>query len=226
MSIAIIPARGGSKRIKNKNLLNFYGKPLIAYSIIAARKSKLFKRIIVSTDSKKIKKISEKYGAEVPFIRPKSISGDKTKAQDVIKHCIKYFSRRKVKFKYVCCIYPTAPLVQVKDLKKGFKKLKKWSYIFSACKFEKSVLRSFTIKKNGSINFIKPNLINKNTQDLLDTYFDAGQFYWAKKENWLKKNMYSLKGSLIDIKDKFVQDIDYPSDIKILKKKFKNLKNI
>tara|TARA_B100001248_G_scaffold174092_1_gene132034 strand:- start:21664 stop:22344 length:681 start_codon:yes stop_codon:yes gene_type:complete len=226
MSIAIIPARGGSKRIKNKNLRNFFGKPLISYSILAAKKSKLFKRIIVSTDDKKIKKISEKYGAEVPFLRPKNISGDKTKAQDVFIHAIRYLERKKVKFNYVCGIYPTAPLLQIKDLIQGFKKVKKWNYVFSACKHEKSVIRSFILNKNKKINFIKPNFINKNTQELPDSFYDAGQFYWADKKSWLNQNMYLLKGSLVEIDKKFVQDVDYINDLKILKKKFKKIKKI
>jgi len=226
MSIAIIPARGGSKRIKNKNLRNFFGKPLISYSILAAKKSKLFKRIIVSTDDKKIKKISEKYGAEVPFLRPKNISGDKTKAQDVFIHAIRYLEREKVKFNYVCGIYPTAPLLQIKDLIQGFKKVKKWNYVFSACKHEKSVIRSFILNKNKKINFIKPNFINKNTQELPDSFYDAGQFYWADKKSWLNQNMYLLKGSLVEIDKKFVQDVDYIYDLKILKKKFKKIKKI
>ncbi len=226
MSIAIIPARGGSKRIKNKNLRNFFGKPLISYSILAAKKSKLFKRIIVSTDDKKIKKISEKYGAEVPFLRPKNISGDKTKAQDVFIHAIRYLEREKVKFNYVCGIYPTAPLLQIKDLIQGFKKVKKWNYVFSACKHEKSVIRSFILNKNKKINFIKPNFINKNTQELPDSFYDAGQFYWADKKSWLNQNMYLLKGSLVEIDKKFVQDVDYINDLKILKKKFKKIKKI
>ena len=226
MSIAIIPARGGSKRIKNKNLRNFFGKPLISYSILAAKKSKLFKRIIVSTDDKKIKIISEKYGAEVPFLRPKNISGDKTKAQDVFIHAIRYLERKKVKFNYVCGIYPTAPLLQIKDLIQGFKKVKKWNYVFSACKHEKSVIRSFILNKNKKINFIKPNFINKNTQELPDSFYDAGQFYWADKKSWLNQNMYLLKGSLVEIDKKFVQDVDYINDLKILKKKFKKIKKI
>ena len=226
MSIAIIPARGGSKRIKNKNLRNFFGKPLISYSILAAKKSKLFKRIIVSTDDKKIKKISEKYGAEVPFLRPKNISVDKTKAQDVFIHAIRYLERKKVKFNYVCGIYPTAPLLQIKDLIQGFKKVKKWNYVFSACKHEKSVIRSFILNKNKKINFIKPNFINKNTQELPDSFYDAGQFYWADKKSWLNQNMYLLKGSLVEIDKKFVQDVDYINDLKILKKKFKKIKKI
>ena len=225
MNIAIIPARSGSKRIKNKNLINIFGKPLIYYSINLAKKSGLFDKIIVSTDSKEIKKISQNYGAEVPFMRPKSISGDKTKAQDVVAHCIKYLKKEKIKFKYVCCIYPTAPLMQINDLKKGFKKIQlKLNYVFSACKFDKSILRSFTLKKDKTIQFIKPNLINKNSQDLDTTFFDAGQFYWGTKKSWLKKNLYLSKGSIIEINPKYVQDVDYYKDLLVLKNKFKKIK--
>ena len=226
MNVAIIPARGGSKRIKNKNLINFNGKPLIYYSIKAAINSGLFKKIIVSTDSKKIKKISKHFGAEVPFMRPKKISSDQAKAQDVVVHGIQYLSKKKITFDFICCIYPTAPLIRVKDIKKGFKKVKgKWDYIFSACKYKKSILRSFTLNKNKTIKFIKPNYINTNTQDLDHTYYDAGQFYWANKQNWLKNNLYLKKGSIIQIDEKYVQDIDYYEDLMILKKKFRKLKN-
>ena len=224
MNIAIIPARGGSKRIKNKNLIKFFDKPLIYYSILAAKKSRLFKKIIVSTDSKKIKYISEKYGASVITLRPKYLSGDKTKVQDVIKYEINNLIKRKIKFNYVCCIYPTAPLIQIKDIKRGEKKIKKnWDYVFSACKFEKSILRSFTLKKNKTIKFLYPKLINTNTQDLEQTYFDAGQFYWAKKEKWKEKKLYQKRGSIIQINQKFVQDIDYKNDLKILKLKYKKI---
>ena len=224
MNIAIIPARGGSKRIKNKNLLKFYGKPLLYYSILAAKKSGLFKKIIVSTDSKKIKIASEKYGASVIKLRPKNLSGDQTKVQDVIIYEIKNLLKRKIKFDYVCCIYPTAPLVQTKDIKRGLNKIKRnWDYVFSACKFEKSILRSFILRDNKSIKFINPKLINRNTQNLKETYFDAGQFYWAKKENWKKKNLYQKKGTIIKIDQKYVQDLDYQNDLKILKLKYKKL---
>ena len=225
MNVAIIPARSGSKRIKNKNLTNFSGKPLIYYSIMAARKSGLFNKIIVSTDSLKIKKISKSLGAEVPFIRPKNLSGDKTIAQDVIKHTIKFLLKKKVRFTYVCCIYPTAPLIQINDIKRGLKKIKQgWNFVFSACKFEKSILRSFILKRNKEIKFIKPNLINKNSQELENTFFDAGQFYWANKKNWLKKDLYFKKGTIVEIKPKFVQDIDHPKDLKILTRKFIKIK--
>jgi pseudaminic acid cytidylyltransferase len=226
MNIAIIPARGGSKRVKNKNLKNFFGKPLISYSIEAAKKTKLFKKIIVSTDSIKIKKISQLLGAEVFLLRPKNLSDDKTIAQNVIKYEIKNLLKRNVNFKYVCCIYPTAPLIQSNDIKRGFKKIKnKWKFIFSACKHEKSILRSFTQKKlNKQIKFLNSKLINKNSQNLEPTFFDAGQFYWASKKNWLDSKLYFKKGSIVEVDSKFVQDLDYLQDFKILKEKFKILK--
>tara|TARA_B100001123_G_C15184121_1_gene976605 strand:+ start:214 stop:897 length:684 start_codon:yes stop_codon:yes gene_type:complete len=224
MNIAIIPARFGSKRIKKKNLKSFYGKPIIYYSIKAASKAKIFDKIIVSTDNTKIKKISENFGAEVPFIRPKKLSGDKTKAQDVIIHAIKFLVRNKIKFTNVCCIYPTAALIQPNNIKKGLKKLNDgWKYVFSACAFEKSVLRSFKINKDKRVKFLNPNYINTNTQDLQKTYFDAGQFYWARKNDWLKKNLYLLKGSIVELDSKYVQDLDYKKDFKLLKSKYKKL---
>jgi pseudaminic acid cytidylyltransferase len=225
MNIAIIPARGGSKRVKNKNLKIFFGKPLISYSIEAAKKTKLFKKIIVSTDSIEIKKVSELLGAEVLLLRPKNLSGDKTIAQDVVKYEINLLLKKRINFKYICCIYPTAPLIQCDDIKRGFKKIKnRWNFIFSACKHEKSILRSFTKKKNQQIKFLNPKLINKNSQDLEETFFDAGQFYWADKKNWLDNKLYLKKGSIVEVKSKFVQDLDYPQDFKILKEKFMYLR--
>ena len=120
MNIAIIPARAGSKRIKNKNIKLFCGKPIIYYSIIAAKKSNIFNKIIVSTDSLKIKKISEKYGADVPFIRPKNLSDDFTSTMDVVKHSIKEMSYNPKNLN-ICCIYPTAPLIKQDDLIKSYK---------------------------------------------------------------------------------------------------------
>jgi len=224
MNILIIPARYGSKRIKKKNLKNFYGKPIISYSIAAALKTKIFGKIIVSTDSKKIKKIAENFGAEVPFMRPKKLSGDKVKAQDVIVHAIKFLIKKRVKFNNVCCIYPTAALVKPNNIKKGLKKLNDgWKYVFSACAYERSTLRSFKVDGNKRVKFLNPNYINTNTQDLKKTYFDAGQFYWAKKEDWLKSNLYLLKGTIVELDTKYVQDLDYKKDFQLLKNKYKKL---
>mgnify|MGYP003347433625 FL=1 len=125
MNLAIIPARIGSKRIKKKNIKNFKGKPLIYFSIKAAIKSKLFDEIIVSTDSKEIRKLAIKFGASVPFLRPKNLSDDYTKTQDVIKHSLKYMEKFKTDPNYICCIYPTAPMLNYRNIIKGYNKLKK-----------------------------------------------------------------------------------------------------
>ena len=136
MNLAIIPARKGSKRIPKKNITHFFGKPVIYYSIKQAKLAKVFDKIIVSTDCKKIANISEKYGAEIPFIRPKKISGDYTSTSEVIKHAINYYQKKNIYFKFVCCIYPVAPFLLKKDILKGLNKIKKgnWSYVFSASK--------------------------------------------------------------------------------------------
>jgi len=125
MNIAIIPARIGSKRVKQKNIKIFEGKPLIYYSIKAAKKTKIFDKILVSTDSKKIRDIVLRYGAEVPFLRPKKLSDDYTGTKDVINHSIKWCMKNKIEAKYVCCIYPTAPFINYKNLIKSYKLIKK-----------------------------------------------------------------------------------------------------
>ena len=129
MNIAIIPARIGSKRIKEKNIKIFKGKPLIYYSIIAAKKTKIFDKILVSTDSKKIKNIALKYGAEVPFLRPKRLSDDYTGTKEVINHSIKWCVKNKIEAKFICCIYPTAPFINYKNLIKSHRLIKKKSLI-------------------------------------------------------------------------------------------------
>ena len=118
MNLAIIPARLGSKRLYQKNIKNFYGKPIISYSIEAAKKTKIFDKIIVSTESKKLKKIAEKFGAEVPFLRPRKIADDKTHFNDAIIHTIIELKKKNYKIKNVCCIYPTSPLIDYKNIKK------------------------------------------------------------------------------------------------------------
>ena len=130
MNIAIIPARNGSKRLPKKNIKLFYNKPIISYAIIAAKKTKLFDKIIVSTDSKQIKKIAEFYGAEVPYLRPKHLSNDKVHFNESIKHMIQWLEKKKFKPKNVCCIYPTTPLLEHKLLIKGYYKLKKIKILF------------------------------------------------------------------------------------------------
>jgi len=218
MDIAIIPARSGSKRIKNKNIKLFDGKPLIYYSINAAKKSKLFDRIIVSTDSEKISKIAIKYGAEAPFIRPKELSDDFTSTQDVIRHAIKKINNLK-NMDNVCCIYATAPFINFKDLIKAKKILNKRnkSYIFTASKFNSSIYRSFYLKNKKLIK-VFPKLISSRTQDLKDTFFDVGQFYYASKKTWLNKKIFSIDSEILEIPTLMSYDLNTIEDWNIIQK--------
>lgn len=148
MNIAVIPARSGSKRIKNKNIKSFRKKPIIYWSIRAARKSKIFKKIYVSTDSKKIANVAKRFGAEVPFLRSRKLSNDKAGTSAVIRDFINRINN-KIKFKNICCIYPAAPFVKSSDIKKGYNilKNKKYNYVFSATKYSSNFHRAFIIKK-------------------------------------------------------------------------------
>ena len=187
-AICIIPARGGSKRIKNKNIINFNGKPLISYVIKVAKESKLFRRIVVSTDSKKIAKIEKKYGAEVPFIRSKKLSDDYVGTTDVLKDAIKKIASKDIKYHF--CIYPTAPLINSRDLKQAFKKMKKnnFSCIVATNFYEFHPLRSFK-KIKAKIAFKWNKFANKRSQDLEDLIHDSGTFYLYKTEKLLKLKM-------------------------------------
>ncbi|HEY9203118.1 MAG TPA: pseudaminic acid cytidylyltransferase, partial [Sulfurimonas sp.] len=149
--IAVIPARGGSKRIPKKNIKEFHGLPLIAYSIKAALESKLFAKVIVSTDDEEIAEIAKEHGAEVPFVRPKELSDDFTGTGDVVKHAIDYLKKRGEEFDYVCTIYATAPLLQAKYLIEGYEKLKESDAVnaFSATSMPFPIWRTFKIDKNG-----------------------------------------------------------------------------
>ena len=189
MNLAIIPARLGSKRLPQKNIKNFFGKPIISFSIDAAKKTKIFDKIIVSTESIKLKKIAEKYGAEVPFLRPKKIADDRTHFNYAIIQSIKEFKKKNIKIKNVCCIYPTSPLINYKDIIKGFNLLKKSSrYVFSACEYISPPQRSFYLK-SGNLKFLMPNNYKKRSQDLSKIYHDAGQFYWGREQTWLNDKM-------------------------------------
>jgi pseudaminic acid cytidylyltransferase len=174
-AIAIIPARGGSKRIPKKNIKDFFGKPLIAYSIELALKSEIFDRVIVSTDDEEITKIAKKYGAEVPFVRPKELSDDFTSSGDVVNHAIKFLKNNGEEFKYVCTIYATAPLLQKKYLIEGYKKIKSSNahMTFSATSMPFPIQRTFKLTKDGRCEMFWPQNFKKRSQDLEEAYQDT-----------------------------------------------------
>ena len=226
--IVIIPARGGSKRIKNKNVKKFNGKPIIYWSIKTALKSKIFEKVIVSTDNKKIKKIAEKCGAEVPFLRPKNISSDFATTRDVIKHAMNFLNKNSNDFQDFCCIYPTSPLLQEKTLVKAFKIYKNnkdKKYIFSAVKFSYPVQRGFEISGKNRVKPLDEKKFKKRSQDLTKIYHDAGQFYMGNTEMLKKKiNIFSNRAYPVVLSEEIVQDIDTITDWKIAEMKFKKKK--
>lgn len=215
--IAIIPARGGSKRILRKNIKFFHGLPLISYSIKIALESKLFDRVIVSTDDKEIAKISEKYGAEVPFFRPKELSGDFTVTKDVIDHALEYLDNQGEKYDYVCTIYATAPLLKEEYLKEGYEQLKNSNAVntFSATSMPFPIQRTFKLNENGRCEMFHPELYKTRSQDLEEAYQDAGQFYWTnilREKERPNKIMFSENSIPIIIPRYLVQDIDTLED--------------
>lgn len=222
MNIAIIPARAGSTRLPKKNIKLFYEKPIIAYAIKEAEKTQLFDKIIVSTDSKKIKKISEFYGAEVPYLRPKFLSNHKVHFNEPVKHMIRWLRKKNFYPKNVCCIYPTSPLLGHESLIKGYQKLlKNKNFVFSACLYRSPPQRSFYLKKGKVALFDKKNY-TRRSQTLKNIYHDAGQFYWGKSENWIKEKKIFNKNSTI-VKIPYLQfiDINYRDDWYIAEKLFK-----
>lgn len=199
MNIAIIPARKNSQRIKNKNIKIFNGKPIIYWTIKTALKSKLFKDVYVSTDSKKISQLAVKYGAKVLYPRPLKLSNSHATIIKVIKHEIKNLERKNVKFDNLCCIFPATPLLKAKYLSKGLillKKIKYKGFIFVGNEILKSHLRGFYFKKNN-LNLIQEQYKNTRTQDLPNIYRDAGQFYWGSKKIWIKEESVFTKYSNI-----------------------------
>ena len=211
MKLAVIPARGGSKRIPRKNIRYFCGKPILAYSIERALESKLFDHVIVSTDDEEIALISREYGAETPFLRPAEFSDDYTGTNAVVKHAIRWYQEQGQDISLVCCIYSTAPFVKVKYLKEGYDKLNgsDKSFAFSVTSFPFPVQRAIRINKKGEVDAFWPEYINIRSQDLEESYHDAGQFYWGKSQAFLNDVVTFSTASIPIILPRYlVQDID------------------
>ena len=216
--ICVIPARKGSKRIKNKNTKLFFGKPLISNVILNLKKFKIFKKIIVSTDCIKIKKIAEKLNVDV-LLRNKKLADDYTDTRTVVADAIKKLEKNSLSFNKVACVYPTSIFLKKKHLSMAEKKLKKNnSYIFSAKKFEHSIYRSFYKSHNKQIKLNFNINTSARTQDLKDSYHDAGQFYLGWKNSWLyRKKIFDKKSDFILFSALDAYDIDNYEDFKVAK---------
>jgi len=214
--IAIIPARGGSKRIPRKNIKDFFGKPLIAYSIETALKSKLFDKIIVSTDDDEIAKIAKEYGAEVPFMRPKELSDDFSGTGVVVNHAINFLEQSGESFDFACSIYATAPFLQTKYLVEGFLNLKNSNArsTFSCTSMPFPIQRTFKITPENRCEMFWPQNFTKRSQDLEEAYQDAGQFYWTNLSVSSNDIIFGRDSIPIILPRYLVQDIDTMEDWK------------
>jgi len=233
-AIAIIPARGGSKRIPRKNIKLFHGKPLLAYSIEVALKSGLFEKVIVSTDDEEIAEVAKEYGAEVPFLRSSALSDDFSTSTDAVKDTVTKLQKMGIKFKYLCTIYATAPLLKVEYLKNGFEILKSSNahMAFSVTSMPFPIQRTFKITQENRCQMFTPEHFLSRSQDLEKAYQDAGQFYWENLSQIQTDVAFGKDSIPIILPRHLVQDIDTLEDWKrvellytILKKDEKNVKN-
>ena len=193
------------------------GKPIIAYSINAAKSCGLFDKIIVSTDSKEIAQVAEKYGAEIPFYRPAELSDDFTGTSEVILHALNWFIKKDINIDYVCCIYATAPFVKPEYIREGFEILRKTGATssFSVTTHSYPIFRSLKINSSGKLQMLWPEHLKTRSQDLVEAYHDAGQFYWADARKYLVEKRFLCESAAPVIIPRYlVQDIDTIEDWK------------
>ncbi|MFB1489885.1 MULTISPECIES: pseudaminic acid cytidylyltransferase [unclassified Thiocapsa] len=214
-NLCVIPARGGSKRIPRKNIRDFSGKPMIAWSIAAAQESGLFEHIIVSTDDDEVAAIAESLGAEVPFRRPAALADDHTATRPVIIHAIREAERDFGHPDHVCVIYPTAPFIQVADIQRGLARLiaAHADFAFSATSFAYPIQRALRLTPTGGVAMIQPEHCQTRSQDLEPAFHDAGQFYWGRTEVFLEDRATFSDGSVpIILPNWRVVDVDNEED--------------
>lgn len=217
MRLALIPARGGSKRIPRKNIKLFHGKPMLAWSICAAQTSGLFDRIVVSTDDAEIAQMALHCGATVPFMRPAELSDDHAGTTQVVGHAVQWALAQGWALDSVCCIYATAPFIRVVDLRRGLAALESasWSYAFSATDFAAPIFRAFRPLDAGGLEMFYPEFFATRSQDLPQALHDAGQFYWGLPQAWLEgRRIFERHSTPVLIPRWRVQDIDTPDDWK------------
>lgn len=215
MRIAIIPARGGSKRITNKNIKNFLGTPIIGRVIRTLRESQIFDRIIVSTDSEEIATVARKYGAEVPFMRPNELADDFASTSEVIAHAIESLQLETSLDTQVCCVYPTSVLMNSNDLRTSLELLQTqdWQYVFAASQPNSSPFRSFKKSGSGGLEMLFPQYWGSRSQDLPDCFFDAGFFYWATAKTWMKAEpIFGPNSTFVEIPEIRAIDVNTEDD--------------
>ncbi len=225
-NIAIIPARGGSKRIPRKNIRPFLGKPIIAYSIEIALNSELFDEVMVSTDDEEIAEIAKKYGASVPFMRSSDNANDYATLNDVVEEVLMLYENKELSFDNVCCILPTAPLISIQQMTVAYKKLLSGyiDSVYPIVAFSYPILRSLEIGEDSRLKMTWPEHLKTRSQDLKPAYHDTGTFYWCRTTAFLQeRNLLCKKNGWIELLDYEVQDIDTEVDWRLAELKFKFL---
>lgn len=216
MNIAIIPARGGSKRIPRKNIKEFCGHPMLAYPIKAALESGVIDKVIVSTEDEEIAAVACKYGAEVPFYRPAALADDHTGTSPVVRDALQRLLQLGWDIRHCACIYATTPLLSSALIKQAYEQLCETSadYIFTAARFSFPIQRALLQTKTGGVIPFDPASIVKRSQDLPPAFHDAGQLYWGSSTTWLDLNkfIFSEKSQMLVLPQHLVQDIDTPED--------------
>jgi len=222
-NLAIIPARGGSKRIPKKNIKEFLGKPIISYSIERAFSLGLFDEIMVSTDDIEIANIAKQYGASVPFFRSPENSDDYAGTTAVLHEVLSEYAKLGLSFNHVCCIYPTAPLISSSHLTEGLELLKnnEFDVVYPIVKFGHPIQRALTVQNGSHVSYMWPDTQKIRTQDFTPAYHDVGQWYWLKSQPIID-NAISVHGAIIIAEDE-VQDIDDLIDWKLAELKYKLL---
>lgn len=219
-SICIIPARGGSKRIPRKNVINFAGKPLIAHSIENALNSGIFDEVVVSTDDEEIASVAKDFRASVPFMRPKELSDDYSSSSAVITHAIKELAQMGREFASVCCLYATAPLIDSEILRRAFTEFKseECEFLFGVCVFDYPIQRAFMLDEKKRVQMFDESKYYARSQDLTPAFHDAGAFYFGKTSAWLEEKMtFKPYSKAFLLPRNLVCDIDTMQDLEFAK---------
>jgi pseudaminic acid cytidylyltransferase len=226
-NLALIPARGGSKRIHKKNIKEFNSQPIISYSIKSAIESNLFDEIMVSTDDHEIAETAIRYGAKVPFFRSQKNSSDFSTTFEVIEEVLEKYNEIQISFNNICCIYPCAPLIQINKLKLAYDLLIENNYnsVFPVIRYSNPIQRALKLV-DDKVDMFYPEMKNIRSQDLENSYFDAGQFYWANTQKLLsQKSLYTNNTGAIILDELEAHDIDNEIDWLITEIKYSLLKN-
>lgn len=215
MRLAVIPARGGSKRIPRKNIKRFAGRPMIAWSIEAAKRSGCFDRVVVSTDDDEIAAVARAEGAETPFVRPAELAGDHAGTIPVVAHAVQWFAAQGMSPAEVCCIYATAPFLRPESIVAGLEILERdrRDYAFAVTTYAAPIQRAYRMAADGRLSMFHPENFDVRSQDLEEAWHDAGQFYWARAETWSRGLPISrAEAGAVRLPRHLVQDIDTPED--------------